>query len=133
MFECSWIEGSRTFNVVFGLVTGGVCLSVGVPTVRWVLPRYRAWLFSPSIDPRQGIQLAYGIFCIAMACTDVLCRTIPHGPLPWVHPAFFLTTLIIGLGLGPRVLAVALRERRRGNAGREPRAPGKSAALGAAR
>jgi hypothetical protein len=112
-FDCPWIEGTRTFNVIFGAVTSAICLGVAVPTLWWVLPAHRRWLFSPNVDRNQGVQLAYGIFCMAMAFTDALCRGIPHGPLPWVHPAFFLTTILIGAGLGPRVAFVAVRGRGR--------------------
>jgi len=111
MFECPWIEGSRTFDILFGCATAGVCLGVAVPTLWWVLPKHRVWLFSRAVDRAQGVQLSYGIFAMAMAFTDALCRTIPHGPLPWVHPAFFLTTILIGVGLGPRVAYVFFRER----------------------
>ena len=112
LFQCTWIEGSRAFNITFGAITAAACLSVAVPTLWWVLPRSRVWLFSKAIDRNQGIQLAYGIFCMSMAFTDALCRAIPHGHLPWVHPAFFLTTLLIVFGLGPRVAYVALTRSR---------------------
>jgi hypothetical protein len=58
-----------------------------------------------------------------MAFTDAGCRFFPHAPLPWVHPAFFITTLLIGIGLGPRVVYLILRERRvaRAAAGMTPR------------
>ena len=62
---------------------------------------------------RQRLQLAYGIAVMAMAWTDVLCRYIPHGTLEWVHPAFFVTTMVMALGLGPRVLYLVLTRRRR--------------------
>jgi hypothetical protein len=116
LLQCDWIEGSRTFNVIFGLTTSAVCLAVAIPTLWWVLPKHARWLFSPRVDRDRRIQLAYGIFCMSMAFTDAGCRLIPHQPLPWVHPAFFLTTLIIGLGLGPRVAYLVLRERRAGSA-----------------
>lgn len=109
---CDWIEGTRTFNVIFGGVTSALCLSVAVPTLWWVLPSHRVRLFPLDVDPNQGIQLAYGLFCMSMAFTDALCRFIPHAPLPWVHPAFFITTLIIVAGLGPRVAYVAAQRRR---------------------
>lgn len=46
---------------------------------------------------------------MSMAFTDALCRFIPHQPLAWVHPAFFITTIIIAVGLGPRVAYLWLR------------------------
>jgi hypothetical protein len=113
MFECTWIEGTRTFNVLFGAVTAAICFSVAIPILWWVLPKHRTWFFSPDVDRNQGVQLTYGLFCMSMAFTDALCRFIPHEPLPWVHPAFFLTTLIIAMALGPRVAYIALRRKRR--------------------
>jgi hypothetical protein len=59
------------------------------------------------VDPHGILQIAYGIFCMAMAWADALCRYIPHGPLGWVHPAFFVTTLLIAVVIGRRVLALA--------------------------
>jgi hypothetical protein len=108
LFQCTFIEGSRTFNIAFGAITAACCLGVAIPTLWWVLPKSRVWLFSKAIDRNQGIQLAYGIFCMSMAFTDALCRAIPHGYLPSVHPAFFFTTILIVFGLGPRVAYVAL-------------------------
>jgi hypothetical protein len=111
MFQCGWIEGSRTFNILFGATTSGVCLLVAVPILWWVLPQHRRWFFSRGADGHQRIQLAYGIFCMSMAFTDALCRFIPHKPLEWVHPAFFYTTVLIALGIGPRVAYLLLRRR----------------------
>jgi hypothetical protein len=105
-----WIEGSRSFDVAFGAVTSATCLLVAVPILWWGVAKKKVWLFSPEIDPHQRLQLAYGVFVMAMAFTDALCRFIPHGPLSWVHPAFFITTLIIAAGLGPRVAYLILRE-----------------------
>ncbi len=48
---------------------------------------------------------------MSMAFTDALCRFIPHKPLEWVHPAFFYTTVLIALGIGPRVAYLLLRRR----------------------
>jgi hypothetical protein len=42
-----------------------------------------------------------------MAFTDIGCRAIPHGPLAYVHPAFFLLTLVLAVTIGPRIVAVA--------------------------
>ncbi len=106
-----WIEGSRTFDIMFGATTSLVCFFCAAPILWWILPRTRLWLFSERVDRNQGIQLAYGIFCMSMAFTDALCRFIPHDPLEWVHPAFFLTTIIIGLGIGPRVVYLLIRQR----------------------
>jgi hypothetical protein len=117
MFDCAWIEGSRSFNIAFGLTTASVCLGIAVPTLWWVLPRSRVWLFPPNVDRRQGIQLAYGIFAMAMAFTDALCRLIPHGKLPLVHPAFFATTVILAGLVGPRVFYVFTRLARDGRSG----------------
>jgi hypothetical protein len=113
VLQCSWIEGSRAFDIAFGAATAAACLSVAIPTLWWVLPKSRVWLFSKTIDRNQGLQIAYGIFCMAMAFTDALCRTIPHAYLPGVHPAFFLTTILIVFGLGPRVAYAALLQSRR--------------------
>jgi protein SCO1/2 len=113
LFQCSWIEGGRTFNLVFGAVTAAVCLAIAIPILWWMLPKHRVWLFSPAVDRKQWIQLGYGVFCMAMAFTDALCRFIPHGPLPWVHPALFLTTLLIAFGLGPRVIFLDFAARSR--------------------
>jgi hypothetical protein len=89
--------------MLFGATTAAVCFSVAIPILWWVLPKHKVWLFSPSVDGDQRVQLAYGLFCMSMAFTDALCRFIPHRPLEWVHPAFFITTIIIAVGLGPRV------------------------------
>ena len=112
MFPCGWIEGSRTFNNFFGATTASACLLVAVPILWWVLPQHRCWFFSRGVDRHQRIQLAYGLFCMSMAFTDALCRFIPHKPLEWVHPAFFSTTVLIALGIGPRVAYLLLRRRR---------------------
>jgi hypothetical protein len=112
LLQCNWIEGSRTFNVLFGAATAAVCFAVAIPVLWWVLPKHQVWLFSRRVDRYRRIQLAYGLFCMSMAFTDAGCRFFPHAPLPWVHPAFFLTTLLIGIGLGPRVVYLIARERR---------------------
>jgi hypothetical protein len=112
MFECGWIEGTRTFNIIFGATTSAVCFGVAIPMLWWVLPGRNVWFFPRDADCNQGVQLAYGIFCMSMAFTDALCRFIPHKPLAWVHPAFFFTTLIIAGALGPRIVYLLLRSRR---------------------
>jgi hypothetical protein len=41
-----------------------------------------------------------------MAFTDIGCRTIPHGSLEFVHPTFFLMTLILVATIAPRIIAM---------------------------
>lgn len=108
MFE--FLEGDRTFSVLYGLITGGLCLTLAVPLLYWVLPGHRRSFFGAKIDPSYALQLAYGIFCMAMAFTDIGCRAIPHGNLAFVHPTFFFMTLVLLVTIGPRLLAMR-RER----------------------
>ncbi len=103
----AFLEGDRTFSLVYGLATGGLCLALAIPLLYWVLPGHHRSFFGSRIDPNYRLQLAYGIFCMSMAFTDVGCRTIPHGPLAYVHPAFFLLTLLLAVTIGPRIVAVA--------------------------
>lgn len=112
--DCSFIEGDRLFNIVFGTITGSVCLSLAVPMLWWVLPKHEKWFFTQRVDPHQRLQLAYGIVVMSMAWTDYLCRYIPHPPLEWVHPAFFFTTVVMALSLGPRLLYLVFKDRRGG-------------------
>jgi hypothetical protein len=102
MFD--FIEGDRTFGIIYGLVTGGLCLALAVPLLYWYLPATRRSFFGTAIDPQYRLQLAYGIFCMAMAFTDIGCRAIPHGNLEFVHPAFFLMTVLLVVTIGPRIL-----------------------------
>ena len=101
-----WLEGSRTFSIVFGTLTAGACLALAVPLLAWSLPGSRVAFFPKSADPRGLLQLAYGVLCMSMAFADALCRYIPHRPLGLVHPAFFLTTLALVAFLGPRIVAL---------------------------
>jgi hypothetical protein len=103
----AFLEGDHTFSLVYGLTTGAVCLALAVPLLYWVLPGHQRSFFGMRIDPMRRLQVGYGIFCMAMAFTDIGCRTIPHGPLAFVHPTFFLLTLALVATLGPRILAVA--------------------------
>jgi hypothetical protein len=104
MFD--FLEGDRTFSLVYGFVTGGLCLALAIPLLYWVLPQHRRSFFGERIDPSYHLQLGYGIFCMAMAFTDIGCRAIPHGPLSFVHPTFFLMTLLLVLTIGPRLFAM---------------------------
>jgi len=102
----AFLEGDRTFSLLYGLVTGGLCLALAIPLLYWVLPGRHRSFFGLRIDPAYRLQLFYGITCMAMAFTDVGCRAIPHGPLAYVHPAFFLMTLALVFGLGPRLIGM---------------------------
>jgi hypothetical protein len=99
--QCDCIGGSRTFNTA--LLPRRSALRLPFRRSGGVLPKHKRRLFSPRVDRHQRIQLAYGLFCTSMAFTDAGCRFFAHQPQPWVHPAFFLTTLTISLGLGRRV------------------------------
>jgi hypothetical protein len=103
----AFLEGDRTFGLIYGLTTGGICLALAVPLLYWVLPGHQRSFFGTRIDPAYRLQLAYGIFCMAMAFTDIGCRAIPHGDLAFVHPTFFLITLVLAVALSPRIVAVA--------------------------
>jgi hypothetical protein len=103
----AFLEGDRTFGLIYGLTTGGLCLALAIPLLYWVLPGHKRSFFGARIDPEYRLQLAYGIFCMAMAFTDIGCRAIPHGHLAAVHPAFFLMTLVLVIALAPRITALA--------------------------
>ena len=107
----AFLEGDRTFSLAYGLVTGSLCLALAIPMLYWVLPGRERAFFDPRIDPTQKLQLGYGIFCMAMAFTDVGCRAIPHGPLHFVHPTFFLITLALLVTIGPRLLRMTAAAR----------------------
>ncbi len=103
----AFLEGDRVFSLIYGFTTGGLCLAIAIPILWWVLPGHKRSFFGPQIDPEYRLQLFYGIFCMAMAFTDIGCRAIPHGPLMYVHPAFFIITLLLVAALAPRVVRVA--------------------------
>ena len=107
LLSFEWLEGSRTFAIAFGTVTSLACLSIGAPLLYWCLPASRRWFFTKARDPHQYLQVGFGILCMSMTCADALCRYIPHRPLGIVHPAFFLTTLLIVGLLGVRLAAFA--------------------------
>jgi hypothetical protein len=103
----SFLEGDRAFSLAYGFTTGSLCLALAIPLLYWVLPGSKRSFFGPRIDPEYRLQLFYGIFCMAMAFTDIGCRAIPHGALMYVHPAFFFITLVLAIALGPRLVQVA--------------------------
>ncbi|HEY0381675.1 MAG TPA: hypothetical protein VGC72_05700 [Candidatus Elarobacter sp.] len=105
------MEGSRAFDVTWGIATAAICLAVAVPMLWWWLPEHRRSFFGSAIDPRYRLQLAYGLFCMAMAGTNIGCRAIAHDDLRLVHPAFFLITVALAAAFAPRVIAMALARR----------------------
>ena len=105
------LEGDRTFDLIWGTATGALSLAIAVPTLWWWLPKHRRSVFGTRIDPAYRLQLGYGLFAMAMCGTNVLCRTIPHGFLRYVHPTFALVTLLLVAGLGPRIVYLGLRTR----------------------
>jgi hypothetical protein len=107
-YVCTAIEGDRTFSIIWGLTTGAICLLIAVPTLWWTLPGHERWVFPRAVDPRRQWQMYYGVYTMAMGFTNVLCRMIPHGLLPWVHPAFFLVTIILTVTLGTRIAYLAI-------------------------
>jgi hypothetical protein len=46
---------------------------------------------------------------MTMAFTDFGCRAIAHPFLPFVHPAYLVTTILFAAGLGLRVAWLTLR------------------------
>lgn len=106
MLTFAWLEGSRTFSIILGTILAASTFSLAYPILWWYLPKHRRRIFPESVDPRQRLQLGFGLFCMAMTFTNALCRYIPHGPLGLVHPVFFFTTIALAALLGPRVLGI---------------------------
>lgn len=103
------MEGSRAFDITWGVATAALCLALAVPILWWWLPEHRRSFFGTRLDPSYRLQLGYGLFCMAMAGTNLGCRAIPHDDLGIVHPAFFAITAALVVALGPRVALLALR------------------------
>jgi hypothetical protein len=108
-----FLEGDRTFDILWGSATGLISLALAVPMLWWWLPRHRRSVFGTAIDPTYRLQLAYGLLGMGMFGTNALCRFIPHGFLEYVHPTYAFITLALVAGLGPRILFLALRARQK--------------------
>jgi hypothetical protein len=102
-----FLEGDRAFDLIWGTVSGAASLAIAVPMLWWWLPKHRRSVFGRAIDPAYKLQLAYGLFGMAMFGTNFFCRFIPHGFLEYVHPTFAVITLLLIAGLGPRLIAMA--------------------------
>jgi len=109
------LEGDRAFDLIWGSATAVISLALAVPLLWWWLPEHRRSVFGTAIDPTYRLQLAYGLFAMALGGTNFFCRFIAHGFLAYVHPTFALITLVLVVGLGPRIAALAYVALRGGN------------------
>lgn len=108
------LEGSRTFDILWGAITGSICLWIGVTMVAsWLDAYYHGGtsLFGER-DPGRGLHLAWAILALSMAGTNYGCRFIDHNYLAGVHEAFFALTLVVYAVLVPRLIARAVRTTR---------------------
>ncbi|MGD0472481.1 MAG: hypothetical protein ABSB70_04620 [Candidatus Velthaea sp.] len=108
-----FLEGDRTFDMLWGAASGAISLALAVPLLWWYLPAHRRSVFGTAIDPNYRLQLAYGLLGMGMFGTNLLCRFIPHGFLEYVHPTFAFITFAMLLGLGPRIVFLVRQSRRR--------------------
>jgi hypothetical protein len=111
-------EGSRSFDIIWGSVTGTLCMAIGA----WVL---FTWLrergtgapsiFGAAVDPERRLFFAWGIFAMMMGGTNFGCRYIDHRYLAGVHEGFFGLTLLVVAVLLPRMawLAFVVPNRKR--------------------
>lgn len=115
------IEGTRTFDVIWGTVAAAILFLIGWNVLYWWQPEHRVRLFSPNVDPTMRLQFYWGLLAMVMAGTNVGCRYVPHAFLESVHFGFAIITLTIVLVLGPRTLFLAVAGyRRRRISGRKP-------------
>jgi Na+-driven multidrug efflux pump len=113
-------EGSRAFDVAWGTATFAVCLVLAVTLLFWWLPRPATSFFGERLDPKRHLQLAYGLFAMGMAFTNLGCRYIPHNYLEGVHEGFFALTVVLVVMLLPRASGLWLA-RLRARFGAKPR------------
>lgn len=110
------LEGTRSFDIIWGSVTATICLALGA----WVL---FSWLrergtgapsiFGAAVDPTRRLQFAWGIFTMMMGGTNFGCRYIDHAYLDGVHEGFFALTLLVVAVLLPRMVWFAAVPRAR--------------------
>lgn len=109
------LDGSRTFEILWGAVAGTLCVALGALVVaRWVRLRHTdsPSIFGRALDPGRGLELAYGIFTLAMGGTNYGCRFIEHNYLLGVHEGYFALTVLVVAIVAPS-LVIGERARRR--------------------
>ena len=100
-------EGSRAFDIGWGLVTGTACFALGIAAlVLWIRARRTGGtsVFGAAADPGRGLQLAWSILAMSMGGTNYGCRFIDHNYLAAVHEGFFALTLLVFALFAPPVL-----------------------------
>jgi hypothetical protein len=101
------LDGSRTFEIVWGAVAGTICFALGAIVIaRWLSARRTGApsIFGGAVDPHRRLHLAYGIFAMAMGGTNYGCRFIDHRYLEGVHEGFAAISLIVVVLLTSRLL-----------------------------
>jgi len=104
------LEGSRTFDIMWGTCTGTLCLAIALPILLAYVWRPQWSLFGPQIDPHRRLQFFYGLVTIGMGFTNYLCRFIDHNYLVGVHEGFAAITLVLVVLLTPRVVRLVAAE-----------------------
>jgi hypothetical protein len=110
------LEGSRTFDVVWGSVTGSICFALGAwVLVSWLRERGtgRPSIFGAGTDPERRLYFAWGLFAMMMGGTNFGCRFIDHRYLEGVHEGFFGLTILVVAVLLPRMTWLAFARRAR--------------------
>ncbi|MBD5634518.1 MAG: hypothetical protein IAI49_08585 [Candidatus Eremiobacteraeota bacterium] len=109
------LEGSRSFDIVWGSVTGTFCFAIGACVLAmWLRERGRGTpsMFGAAVDPERKLMFAWGIFAMMMGGTNFGCRYIDHAYLEGVHEGFFALTLLVTIVLVPRLAWLAFVRRR---------------------
>jgi hypothetical protein len=109
------LEGSRTFDIIWGTVAGGLCFTLGLMTLAWLVKAHRtgtASLFGSALDPHRRLNFGWGLFAMFMGGTNVGCRYVEHDYLPGVHEGFFVLTLLLVVVLAPVLVRQTVATRR---------------------
>jgi hypothetical protein len=103
-------EGSRSFDILWGTVTGTLCFAVGGwVLVAWLRERGRGVpsIFGRAVDPQRKLMFGWALFAMMMGGTNFGCRYIDHRYLDGVHEGFFALTILVVTMLLPRMLWLA--------------------------